>query len=100
MSSCNNFDGKIFISLFGGAAPYTYTLTDSLGNFQTGIQPLQNGGFIFSSLYSDTYLISINDSSGFCPYSGTVTVNNNVLFNLSASTTGTTCDLPNGVVTL
>ena len=99
-SSCNNFDGKISISLFGGAAPYTYTLTDSLGNFQTGIQPLQNGGFIFSSLYSDTYLISINDSSGFCPYSGTVTVNNNVLFNLSASTTGTTCDLPNGEVVL
>jgi surface protein len=99
-SNCNNFDGQISISIFGGSAPYVYTLTDSLGNFQSGIQPTQNAGFLFTSLSSDTYTITITDSSNICPYSGTVVVSNNVLFDLSASTIGATCDLPNGSATL
>jgi surface protein len=99
-SNCNNFDGRISISIFGGSAPYTYTLTDSLNNSQIGIQPLQNGGFIFTSLSSDTYTLTIADSLNICPYSGTVVISNNVLFDLSATTSGTTCNLPNGEVTL
>jgi len=99
-SNCNNFDGQISISIFGGTAPYTYTLTDSLNNSQIGIQPLQNGGFIFTSLSSDTYTITITDSLNICPYSGTVVISNNVLFDLSAITSGATCNLPNGEVVL
>jgi hypothetical protein len=37
---------------------------------------------------------------GICPYSGTVVVANNVLYNLSVSTTGSTCNESNGSVTL
>ena len=99
-SNCNNTDGEISVSVFGGAAPYTYTLIDSNTNSQIGIQPVQNGGFIFTSLGSDTYTLLINDSSNLCPYSGTVVVNNNVLFTLTAQTTSTTCGQPNGSVTL
>lgn len=99
-SNCNNFDGQISISIFGGTAPYVYTLTDSLGNSKSGVQPTQNGGFLFTSLFSDTYTLTITDTFSICPYSTTVVVTNNVLFNLSATTTGATCDLPNGVVTL
>lgn len=99
-SNCNNFDGQISISIFGGTAPYTYTLTDSLNNSQIGIQPTQNGGFIFTSLSSDTYTITITDSLNICPYSGTVVISNNVLFDLSATTSSATCNLPNGEVVL
>jgi hypothetical protein len=99
-SNCNNSDGRIDISLFGGTSPYTYTLTNSNSFSQIGIQTIQNGGFIFTSLSSDTYTITIDDSLGICPYSGTVVVANNVLYNLSVSTTGSTCNESNGSVTL
>jgi uncharacterized protein (DUF2141 family) len=99
-SNCNNTDGEISISVFGGTAPYTYTLTDSLNNSQIGIQPTQNAGFIFTSLSSDTYTITITDSLNICPYLGTIVVTNNVLFDLSATTSGATCNLPNGEVVL
>ena len=99
-SNCNNLDGQISVSVFGGAAPYTYTLTDSNNDSQIGTQPLQNAGFIFTSLSSDTYTLVINDSSNICPYSGTVVVSNNVLYTLTTTTTGTTCNNDNGVVTL
>ena len=99
-SNCNNSDGQISISVFGGSAPYTYTLIDSSTNSQIGIQPIQNAGFIFTSLSSDIYTLLINDSSGLCPYSGSVSVSNNVLYTLTASTTDSTCNLPNGSVLL
>lgn len=99
-SNCNNNDGEISISLFGGSAPYTYTLTNSIGNSQIGIQPIPNGGFIFTALESDTYTLLINDSSGLCPYSGSVVVSNTILYTLTATTTDSTCNEPNGSVTL
>jgi hypothetical protein len=99
-SNCNNLDGEITISVFGGAAPYTYTLTDSNNDSQIGIQPTQNAGFIFTSLSSDTYTLTIADSSNLCPYSGTVVVSNNVLYTLTAQTTDSYCNQANGSVTL
>lgn len=99
-SNCNNNDGEISVSLFGGSAPYTYTLTNSIGNSQIGIQPIPNGGFIFTSLESDTYTLLISDSSGLCPYSGSVVVSNTILYTLTATTTDSTCNEPNGSVTL
>jgi surface protein len=99
-SNCNNLDGQISVSVFGGAAPYTYTLTDSNNDSQIGIQPLQNAGFIFTSLSSDTYTLTISDSSNLCPYSGSVVVSNNVLYTLTAQTTSSSCNQPTGSVTL
>jgi hypothetical protein len=99
-SNCNNSDGQISVSVFGGAAPYTYTLTDSSNFQQIGIQPTQNAGFIFTSLSSDTYTLTITDSSNLCPYSGSVVVNNNVLFSLSATPINSYCNQANGEVFL
>lgn len=99
-SNCNNSDGEISVSVFGGSAPYTYTLIDSSSSSQIGIQPIQNAGFIFNGLVSDTYTLLINDSSGLCPYSGSVVVSNNVLYTLTASTTASTCNLSNGSILL
>jgi hypothetical protein len=99
-STCNNNGGGILVSIFGGTSPYLYTLTDSLSNSTTFIQPVQNGGANFLGLSSGTYLLTIDDNLGICPYSQYVTVNNTVLYTLSVSTTGTTCGNDNGSVTL
>jgi uncharacterized protein (DUF2141 family) len=99
-STCNNNGGGFNVSIFGGAAPYVYTLTDALSNTTTIVQPVQNGGAIFNGLSSGTYLLTITDSLGICPYSQYYSINNTVLFNLTTSTTGTTCGEDNGSVTL
>jgi hypothetical protein len=52
------------------------------------------------NLSSDIYTLTITDSSGSCTYTQPVTINNTILFTLTTSTTGTTCDENNGVVTL
>jgi hypothetical protein len=99
-STCNNNGGSFNVSIFGGAAPYVYTLTDALSNTTTIVQPVQNGGAIFNGLSSGTYLLTITDSLGICPYSQYYSINNTVLFDLTTSTTGTTCGEDNGSVTL
>lgn len=99
-SVCNNSGGEISISIFGGSPPYTYTLTDSNLNSSTFLQPTQNGGAVFTNLSSDTYILTITDSSGSCTYTQPVTISNTILFTLSTTTTGTTCNQNNGAVTL
>lgn len=99
-SICNNSGGEIIVSIFGGSAPYTYTLTDSLSNSVVFIQPIQNGGANFTNLNSDTYSLTISDSAGSCTYSQSVVVSNTVLYTLTTSTTGTTCNENNGSVML
>ena len=99
-SVCNNSGGEINISIFGGSPPYIYTLTDSLSNTSTFLQPTQNGGAIFNGLSSGNYLLTITDSLGICPYSQTYTINNAILYTLSVSTTGTTCGNDDGLITL
>jgi uncharacterized protein (DUF2141 family) len=99
-SICNNSGGEISVSIFGGSAPYTYTLTDSLLNTTSFVQPILNGGVTFNGLTSGTYTLTITDSIGICPYSQSVTINNTVLYTLTTTTTGTTCNNDNGVVTL
>jgi hypothetical protein len=59
-----------------------------------------NGGVTFNGLTSGTYTLTITDSIGICPYSQSVTINNTVLYTLTTTTTGTTCNNDNGVVTL
>jgi hypothetical protein len=99
-SICNNSGGEINISIFGGSPPYTYTLTDSGLNSTTFLQPIQNGGAIFTNLSSDTYTLTITDSSGSCTYTQLVTINNTILYTLTTTTTGTTCGNDDGSVTL
>ena len=96
-SVCNNTSGKIQVTIFGGSAPYTYTLTDSLGN-----STVITGSFTswtFNGLSSGDYTLTISDM-GPCVFTHTYTINNVELFNLSIETTGTTCNLVDGAVTL
>jgi surface protein len=99
-STCNNNGGELLVSIFGGAAPYTYTLTDSMMNSTSFVQPTQNGGATFNGLSSGIYLLTITDSLGICTYSQYYVINNTVLYDLSILTTGTTCGNDDGSVTL
>jgi uncharacterized protein (DUF2141 family) len=96
-STCNDSSAKIKVVIYGGSAPYTYTLTDSLSN-----STVITGSFTtwtFNGLSSGDYVLTISDM-GTCVYTHTYTIDNVVLFDLSVDTTGTTCNLNEGVVTL
>ena len=97
-STCNDSSGRININIVGNGQPFTYTLTDSSGNTQTIVQNSTSASF--TSLSSGTYTITISDNTNTCTYVGTQTINNTPLISISAQTTGTTCNLSNGSVTL
>ena len=97
-SKCNDLSGILGpITVLGGTPPYTYTLTDSNGNITTN--STNSNVWKFENLSSGTYTVSVTDL-GPCTYSGTYTINNDVLFDLTTSTTGTTGGNENGSVTL
>ena len=96
-SNCGNSDGKITINIADGAVPFTYTLTDSLGNSIVQSNNFRN--WFFSNLESGIYTLTISDNGG-CTFTNTYTINNSPLFTFTADTTGTTCNLNNGYVTI
>jgi hypothetical protein len=97
-SNCGGSDGKINIQISDGAVPFTYTLTDSLGN--SIIQPTEFRSWVFTNLASGTYTLTISDNGGCTYVSSPISINNTPLFTFTADTTGTTCNLNNGYVTI
>lgn len=97
-SKCNDFSGVIGpINVFGGTSPYTYSLTDSNGNINS--ETIYSTTWSFDGLSADTYTLSITDNGG-CTFTSAYTINNQVLFGLTVSTTGTTCSVNDGSVYL
>lgn len=96
-SICNNSGGSMDIFLVGASGEYTYSLTDSLSATTSVVVPATN--YSFSNLSSGTYTLSISNGGG-CTFTQNYTINNTILFTLSASTVGTTCDNSDGSVTL
>ena len=92
-SNCSASDGRIDIQLFGGTGPYTYQLTSGTTTLQT---TTFSTSFTFYPLATGVYNLLI--SAGTCVYTNTYTITNVSQFNLSASTTGTTCGLDNGAI--
>ena len=96
-SLCSNNAGSVTIVVNTGSpsATFVYTLIDSSGNtFNT----VTIGTVcVFNNIPSDTYTLTIDNNSG-CVYTGSVTISNTILFNISAVTTNTTCGLNNGEV--
>jgi hypothetical protein len=100
-SKCNDLTGRIGpIQVFGGVAPYTYTLIGSNGNTISQV-PSDSGTWKFDNLSSDTYTLTVSDSgSADCVFTGEYTINNDILYNLNVTTTGTSCNGLNGSVKL
>jgi len=96
-STCSDNDGTLAINLFGGSAPYVYTLAKASGS--TVSQTTTSSTWSFNNLSSGTYTLTIDDG-GPCTYTNTYVINNIPAFNLSTTTTGTTCDIDNGIVTV
>lgn len=96
-STCNNSGGSIGINLFGGTPPYVYTLVKSGGS--TLSQNTVSSTWSFTNLSSGTYTLTISDG-GPCTYTNTYIIENTVLFTLTETTTGTTCNNSNGIVTV
>ena len=97
-STCNDSSGVIGpIVVFGGVSPYTFTLTDSLGNQNSNT--VYESSWIFNNLSSGNYTLDITDN-GACSFTSAYTINNVNTFDLGTSTTGTTCNGDNGSVTL
>lgn len=95
-SVCGINGGTITVTAIGGYTPVTFTLTDTLSNVTTYI-----GGptYVFTGLTSGTYDLSVSNG-GSCVYTTSITIINVVPFNLSYTTTGTTCGNNNGAVTI
>jgi hypothetical protein len=95
-ANCGN-NGRIEITLIGGQKPFTYTLVNSNGDTET--QVTNSSVWQFVNLAADTYTLTISDN-GSCVYTNTYTIATTSPFTLSASTTGTTCNLQNGSVNI
>ena len=93
-ANCGN-NGKIEMTLLGGQPPFTYTLVNS--NDDTQEQITNSSVWQFVNLAPDDYTLTISDN-GACVYTNSYTISTTSPFTLSASTTGTTCDLQNGSV--
>lgn len=89
--------GFVNFTLNGGSPPYVYTLTKTGG--ATTVQNTNSSSWAFNNLLFGEYTLNIKDN-GPCEYTETFTIENDNSFSLSASTTGTTCGLENGVVEL
>lgn len=90
-------NGKIKITLIGGQKPFTYTLVNSNGDTLTEVT--NSSVWQFVNLAADTYTLTISDN-GACVYTNPYTISTTSPFTLSASTTGTTCNLQNGSVNI
>jgi len=94
-TTCGAIDGEINIVINGGTAPYFYQIdgpngTQSLiSNFLTQT---------FTNLSGGSYTLTISASSTTCVYTQAVSIISVPLFNVSTSTTGSTCGQNNGVV--
>ena len=96
-STCSSSDGSIKVSVVGGVTPYTYTLIYPNGN-TTNIGG-NNTVQIFPNLTSGTYSVAVQDSSS-CYYMEEVILFATDTYTISANTTGTTCNLNNGLVSV
>lgn len=98
-SYCGSADGQIDVSLGSVNTLISYTLiSGGTTIFQTLSPPIPSSTYNFTipNLTTGSYPLSI--TGGSCVYTTTINVNNFSLFNLSASTTGTTCGQENGSI--
>ena len=94
-STCSVNNGLILIVVEGGQSPYTYTLIypDSMTNtVSTNATTYQ-----FTGLTSGTYTVGVQDATG-CFYSEEMIIIATDKFTVSTTTTGTTCNQPNGTI--
>jgi len=94
-SSCSSTDGAIYVNVFGGNAPYTYTIIYPDSTSKTSTTNLQY--YEFNNLDTGTYTISVQDYSG-CSFIEEYSVITNNTFLIYGQSTGATYGNSNGIV--
>ena len=91
VTGINASNGKISGTVFGGVAPYTYTLVGNSNNTPSTSLPLTNNAFTLINLAGDIYTLTIKDSlNTTCTKTG-LTVNTPTNLRVSADTQNPTC---------
>lgn len=95
-STCGNNQGSINVTISNGTPPYVYTLTgpSNPGSINTTLQ-----SYTFGQLTNGVYTLTISDGSN-CTFTQTYTIENQTGFDFTFLTTGTTCNLNNGTVSI
>lgn len=96
-SYCSNNDGKVTLSINGGASPYSYFIINPSGATSTYSNNFT--AYVFTGLSSGTYTVGVTDASG-CSFSQEVVILTQNRFTFSATTTGTTCGGNNGTINI
>lgn len=96
--SCGFDTGSVLVEVEGGILPYIFELTNNSGftSTQTSFVPSVS----FESLSSDTYTLTITDSGSACTYTDTITINNNIPFDIVVSSQSTYCQPNEGLITI
>ncbi len=92
-SICSVSGGTITVNVVGNS-PFTYSLIKPDSSTEQYIQNLNQQ--TFSNLESGTYTLIVSNTSG-CYYSEEITLFTADKFSVSATTTGTTCGIDNGI---
>jgi hypothetical protein len=92
-TSCGNNSGSLTAAISNGLEPYVYKLSGV--NAVTTTLP----SYTFSNLSSGTYTLTITDGSN-CSYTNQYTIEDNVKFNYTFSSTGTTCAKDDGIISV
>jgi len=90
-------NGIISVNLIGNS-PFTYNLTNSYSESQTIVTQVSN--YQFTNLTADTYTLVVSDYLGSCEYTDTYVISSSTNFNISTTSTGTTCMSDNGGITV
>ena len=101
-TTCGGNNGSVVISkTTGGTSPSIYSIEGGNGASIPPSTQTPLNSYPFNNLSSGTYTLTISDSgSASCVFMGSYTINNEVTYDLTVTTTGTTCNGKNGGVTL
>jgi len=96
-SQCSNTAGSITIYTIGSGYPLQYKLLNSSGQ-TLSINSSNSQTYIIQNLSSGIYNLEITDNGNVCTYTTSVEIQNDTVFEISLSQTGTTCGNNNGIV--
>lgn len=97
-STCGTNSGSINpITLFGGTPPYVYTLIKPNGGVISNT--VNDNTWQFDNLSEGTYTLTISDQ-GPCTFTEQYIIENQNIYDITLSLTGTTCNLNNGSVNI
>lgn len=95
--SCGNNTGQISVQINGLSGFYVYSLSGQ-NTQQVYGNVSQNQNYTFSNLPNDNYLLVVSGTGTNCVYSNTIILDSTPKFEITATTTGSTCFSSDGIL--